>query len=464
MSSTHLTPQPEYSFGQAPRALPLLGHTLPLLRDPHSFLTSLPAFGDLVRIRIGPSIAIMICDPELTRQVLLDDRTFDKAGLVLDRVAEVLGDGMATCPHSRHRRQRRLAQPAFHPSRFPDYTQTMREQADLMVDTWRDGQVLDVLPAMVSLTACTTAEALFKGSLPPHAQRQVIDDIITLPKGIYRRAISPHTLNRVPTPGNRRYRRARTRLRQTVDGIVIARQAEGTDHGDLLSALLATRNFGAVDGHDDLALTDAEISDQAITFFLGGVETAASALAWSLHLLGQHPAVTSRLQAEIDAVIAGESVSYEHLAELTYTRQILTETLRLRPPIWISTRVTSVDTNLGGHPIPAGTTIIYSPYLIHHRNDLYDNPEHFDPDRWDETRMTPQRSALVPFSGGPRKCIGDNFAIAEAIIALATIYARWQLRPIPNNRVRPAFNITLTPHHLRMVITERETKREKLRS
>lgn len=139
MNATRMIPR-------ARGALPLLGHVMPLLRDPLRFLTSLPAQGDLVRIRIGPVTAIVICDPELTRQVLLDDRTFDKGGPIFDRLREVLGNGLVTCPHSMHRRQRRLVQPTFHQTRLPGYAQTMTEEISAVAESWRDGHVIDSSP------------------------------------------------------------------------------------------------------------------------------------------------------------------------------------------------------------------------------------------------------------------------------------------------------------------------------
>jgi cytochrome P450 len=148
----------ECTADTAPGALPLLGHTLSLLRSPLRFLTSLPAWGDLVCVRIGPVEVIVGCTPELTRQVLLNDRVFDKDGSFLDRAREAFGDGLATCPHGEHRRQRRLVQPAFHATRLPGYAQVMTKHITEMTGSWQDGQVLDVLPKMMTLTARTAAQ------------------------------------------------------------------------------------------------------------------------------------------------------------------------------------------------------------------------------------------------------------------------------------------------------------------
>jgi len=434
------------SIAIAPGALPLLGHLVPLLRDPLGFLASLPEHGDLVRVRFGPFPAIMVCDPGLTRHVLLEDQTFDKGGPLFDRGREVLGTGLSTCPHSEHRRQRRLIQPAFHRSRLQSYAQIMTAQIVKVTTSWRDGQILDVPAEMHTLTARVTGETLFSDTLPTPMLQQALDDLATINAGVFRRMLMPRSLAWLPTPGNRRYHQARARLRQIV-GIIEGRRASGTDRGDLLSALLAARDPANL----QQGLSDTEISDQILTFFVAGAETTANTLAWALHLLSQHPHIEERLHAEVDAVVNGGAATYEHLPKLELTGRVITETMRLYPPGWLFTRSVTADTHLGGHPISAGTVVAYSPYIIHHRPDLYPTPERFDPDRWDGTRRSlPPREAFIPFGVGARKCIGDQFAMTEATLALATLAARWHLRALPDQPVRPTARSSLQLHGLRM--------------
>ncbi|MFI9029961.1 cytochrome P450 [Streptomyces sp. NPDC053560] len=430
----------------APGALPLIGHILPLLRAPLAFLTSLPALGELVRIRVGPLAIVLICDPELTRQVLLDDRTFDKGGPVFDRVREVMGDGLGTCSHGAHRRLRRLTQPAFHPDRLPGYAQAMAVCIDEVTTSWRSGQIVDVPREMGTITARATAATLFSGELPAERLSQIVDDVTTIFDSFYQRMFKLPPLDKLPTPGNRAWSRARSRLRHTLIEIIAERRADGSDHGDLLSALLAS--------HDQedrgRGLTDAEVIDTVTTFFLAGTETTAGTLAWALDFLGRHPHIQQRLYAEADAVAGGAPSGYADMDQLKLTGRVITETLRLRPPGWLLTRAVSADTHLGGHLLSAGTTVAYSPYIIHHRADLFDAAETFDPDRWDPARLLPPRQNLIPFSTGPRKCIGDTFAMAEATLALATITARWHLQQLPHHNTRPALGLALRPRALPM--------------
>ncbi len=442
---------------RAPGNLPLVGHALQLLRDPFTFLNSLPAQGDMVQIRIGPLSAIMLCNPALTRQVLVNDRLFDKGGPFYERMRESVGDALFTCPHDQHRQQRRMAQPAFHRARFPGYAQTMTMQSVALAKGWRHGQVLNVAAEMSALTMAVAVETMFSDALTPQAVQNTIEDIETVAKGILRRAVVPAVLNRLSTLSTRRYQRASARLRQTIAPVIADRRASNVDRGDLLSALLAARDTDDSHHEVDRRFTDTELLDQAVTFLATGTETTANTLAWALHLLARHPEIEERLHGELDAVLAGAPAQYEDLPKLSFTTRIIVESLRLYPIAWIFTRTTTEDTTLGGHHIPAGSMVAVSPYLIQHRSDLYESPERFDPDRWDaEIHPPPPREAFTAFGGGARKCIGDEFSIAEATIALATICALWHMESIPGQGPRPKASIALSPHELRLRANRRQ--------
>lgn len=434
------------SIPLAPGGLPLLGHVVPLLRDRLGFLRSLPEYGALVRVRLGPAEAVVVCDPGLTRQVLRDDQTFDKGGPLYDRARATVGDGLVACPYGRHRRQRRLVQPAFHASRLPSYAQIMTEQVTAVTGSWHDSTIIDVLAAMMAITSRTTAATMFSDATPTSTLSQTLDDVTVIFADLYRRMMTPPPFNRLATPANRRYEHARTRLRHNLECIAADRRGTGADHGDVLSALLAARDQ---DGGD--SLTDTEVTDTLLTFFLAGTETTATTLAWALHLLACGPDIERELHAEVDAVLAGRPASYRDLPQLPLTGRIITETLRLWPPAWVVTRAVTDDTQLGSHVLPAGTTVVYSPYLIHHRADLYPDPERFAPDRWlSPEATTGLHGAFIPFGGGARKCIGDAFGTIEATLALATITTRWRLLSLPGQHVRPALSAALAPQGLRM--------------
>ncbi|TQJ86901.1 cytochrome P450 [Streptomyces sp. SLBN-31] len=449
--------QADYSFVVAPGALPLLGHTLRFLRDPLRFLRSLPDFGDIVTIRLGPVSPVVVCAPELVRRVLVDDRTFDKGGFLFDRSREFLGNGLGTCLHKDHRRQRRMIQPAFHRARLPGYAREMNAQAHAVTDAWQDGRTIDVLAETTAISLRTTAATIFSAA-PAALRESLAADLVTLEEGVFRRMLLPPHVDAVPTPGKRRYDRAHARSQQTIDRIIADYRADGVDHGDLMSMLLAAQDDLAGPGTEGARLSDEEVRDQVMSFLFASTDTIGKALAWALHLLGGHPHLAERLHAEADAVLAGGVAGFEDLPRLEVTRNIITETMRLYPPGWLLTRTTTVDAELGGRHIPAGTDVAFSPYQIHHRGDLFTEPERFDPDRWGPDRAGAiPREAYLPFGGGARKCIGDAYALTEATLALATIAARWRLEPTPGRRVRAApYALALGPKGLFMRTVARD--------
>ncbi|MBM7775003.1 pentalenene oxygenase [Actinokineospora baliensis] len=435
---------PFTAIPSAPGALPLVGHAPGLMRDPLAFLESLPAHGDLVRVRLGPMRAVVVCTAELTAAVLRDDHVFDKGGPFWDRVREFAGDGLSSCPHHLHRRQRRLVQPAFHAGRLPAYAAVMARESTATMRAWQDGAVLDVLPRMLDLTSRIVAVTMFSDALPEAEFAQALDDTTVLMTGLYRRMMTPPVLDKLPTPGNRAYRRSTLRLRETLYRIVVDRRAHRVDHGDLLSALLAAQDPQTRGGS-----TDAELTDQLITFFIAGSETAASCLSWTLNLLAAEPDLQDQVHAEAKGVLAAQGAAGVD----TLTGRVITESLRRWPPVWMFTRTTTMDTELAGHHIPADTAVILSPQLIHHRPDLYPHPEEFDADRWlvEPTHRTP----YLPFSAGPRKCVGNQYALTEISIALATIVSQWRLDPLPGSEIRVTPAATLRPRGLKLRITSR---------
>lgn len=279
--------------------------------------------------------------------------------------------------------------------------------------------------------------------------------LTTLMTHLYQRMFIPPALDRLPLRGNRRYTHAINGLRTMLTHLVQDRRTDRTDRADLLSVLLAPPQPAADPvnaGHDEPRRSDIEIIDQVISFFMAGSDTVAATLAWALDLLARHPDVQQRLHAEVDALPCGPA-RFDNLPDLALTQQVITETLRLYPPGWLIMRRTTGDSRLGPHPVPAGTTVICSPYILHHRPDLYPDPERFDPDRW--THRTPPRHTFIPFGGGARKCIGDTFARTEITLVLATIAAHWKLRPLTTRPPRPIAAGTLKPSRFALHLTPR---------
>ncbi|MFF3331752.1 cytochrome P450 [Streptomyces sp. NPDC002888] len=444
-----------WTVGTAPGIFPFIGHGIALFRHPLDFLNSLPDHGDLVEIRLGPLRAWMACHPELVHQLLMDTRTFDKGGPLYDRLRPLMGNGLVTCRHDTYRRQRRLLQPGFRPSRIADHTELMGRETESTFRAWQAGEQVDVSAEMLSLTTRVISHVLFSDSLDRSTAAEVRDCLATIVRGLFARTAVPvDALFRVPTPANRRYRRAVERVHTIVDAVVAQRRRDPgrDDRDDLLGTLLgATRGDGGT-----AEISEQEVHDQLVTFLLTGAESTALCLASAFDLLARHPEAERRLHDEVDAVLGGRLPGPEDLPHLTYTRCVVTETLRHRPPGWLFMRLTTKETVLAGRRLPAGSTVLYSPYLLQHDPDSFPDPEYFLPARWLPERATavPQ-GAMLPFSAGGRKCIGDRFAVAEATVAVAAIAGRWRLRHRPGytEQLRPA--ATLGPRSLVMTCEPR---------
>ncbi|MER6910358.1 cytochrome P450 [Streptomyces sp. NPDC000594] len=436
------------TVAMAPGALPGLGHLARFTRSPLAFLRGLPAHGDLVGIRLGGQHLVMVCDPELTRALLLDDRAFDKGGALYDRLRDVGGNGVATCPASEHRRQRRLLQPLFRRELLPGYARIMTDRVGAVAGGWRDHELIDLSDEVRRITADVVVSTLFGADLDRSTHAWLSADLRTLTDGTLRRTVLPEPLRRLPLPANLRFQRASVRSRRIMTELIEGFRGKEIHGGHGLVPMM----LSACDPDGEEAFSDAELVDQAITFYNGGTETTAWAVCWAIHLSSLHPVIRARLTDEARTVLGGRLATWEDLPRLGYTRQTFTEALRLRPPAWFLTRRATADTRLGDHVIPEGTTLAYSPYLMGQLPAHHPDPESFDPDRWcpRTDRTTPAPPPVTAFGGGARKCMGEEFAWVEGVLLLAGLVSRWDIR-IEHSGVaiprRP--QLTLNPGRLR---------------
>jgi pentalenene oxygenase len=332
----------------------------------------------------------------------------------------------------------------------------MHEQAAALTAGWRSGSCTDVSAAMQQYTTQVLIRTLFSASTATSLLDDLQRYIPIMLRGGYWRTMNPiDVLERIPFPANRRYLTAVRQTRHIAATIIGEYRRSGIDHGDLMSMLLIARNE-----QTGARLADEEISNHVFTLLIAGTETTACLLAWAFHLLGRHPQVAERLHDELDTLPAGRPADLATLRTLDYTRRVITETLRLYPPSWLLTRITTAECELGAYRLPAGSTVMFSPYLVHRRPDVYAEPDRFDPDRWlPERAKSIPRAAFIPFGGGSRKCIGDEFGIVEATIALVTIARSWSLQPVDATPVRPVPRIALAPGPLPMRLAARPAGR-----
>ena len=435
-----------------PRALPLVGHALHLLRDPWTFLTAARPLGGVVGIRIGPRPAYLVNDPALIRRVLVGEaKKFDK-GVQFEKMRPILGNGLVTAEGQEHLTHRRLVQPAFHHSRIAGYATVMRELSLEMTASWRDGGRIELDRQLTQLALKIVGKTLFSTKLGTEAINEVLRSMPVFLHGIAKRAMAPtRLLEKLPTRENRRFDEANRRLHEVVDRMIAEYRRAGVDHGDMVSMLLLARDEATGEG-----LGDAQVRDEAITMLLAGSETTSTLLSWIFHVLGQRPDLESALRAEVDEVLGDGPVTVERIGRLAYTRRLVTEALRVYPPAWLITRRTNEPVTLGGVALPAGASILFSPYSLHRDPTFYPDPDRFDPDRWlPERAKDVPRPAFVPFGAGNRQCIGEGFAWTEAMVVLATVTRHWHMRPVAGVEVRMTPAATLRPSGLPMVARRR---------
>lgn len=431
-----------------PRGNPILGMTLDLARDPLRFLLSVSRrYGEVVRYRFLFHPTYFVNQPAAVKRVLQENnRNYDRQLFDFQVLSNVLGNGLLTSDGESWLRQRRLMQPAFHRQRIAAFGTLMTNETEAMLARWqaasRSPRPLDVAAEMHRLTLRIVAQALFGTELREEVAA-ISRAVVIANRRVTEFFFRPFPPLSFPTPQNRKFQAALRDMDAVVDKIIAEHRARNDDSGDLVSLLMRARDPDTGEGMDD-----RQLRDEVLTVLLAGHETTANALTWTFYLLSQHPAVFRRLQAELAATLGGRTPGVADLPHLPYTRMVIEESLRLYPPAWVITRRAINDDELGGYHIPAGATVMFSPYAMHHNPRYWDNPEGFDPERF-----TPERSAerpafaYFPFGGGPHLCIGNGFAMTEAQLILATVAQRYRLDLVPGHPVVPEPLVTLSARY-----------------
>lgn len=430
----------------------LLGSLLEFRRDQLGFLPQMvQTYGDIVYFRLLNIPIYLLGSPEYVHEVLVAQADkFEKSQLDKDILGKFLGNGLLISDGSFWRRQRRLAQPAFHSKRIQGYAEVMVGYAERMLAGWQDGERRDIDREMSRLTMQVVAKTLFDADAVTAEENtaemigKAVADLQDVSNRDYRRGMTlPEWL---PTADNRKRRRAATVFNQYMEKIIAARRAGArdgkiADNGDLLSMLMLAQD------DDGEYMDDEQLRNEVATIFAAGHETTANALTWTFYLLAQHPEVEARLHEEVDRVLAGRAPTLDDLPNLPYTLMVIKEAMRLYPPAWILNGRTAIeDVVIGGYTIPRGAIIFIAPYVMHRLPQYFPDPERFDPERFTPAREKAlPKFAYMPFGGGPRVCIGNSFALMEGHLILATVAQQFRLRLQPGFEVEMASLITLTP-------------------
>ena len=418
------------------------------------------AHGPVTHVRMAGEHVYIVSDPALITEVFLTRAREVMKGRGLQAARALLGNGLLTSEGEFHLRQRRLAQPAFHRGRIAEYAATMVSEAQRHEAAWADGEHVDMVEQMSSLTFAIVGRTLFGTDLTGDA-RAVGDTLNTLIDGFGRLSnIGNERLVRTLPQGRRLL--AMTEDLDVVVQRIIDEHREAISYGeksdDLLTWLIEARDDESAAAYGT-AMTDEQLRDEVMTFVLAGHETTAMALSWAWWLLSCHPLVAERMVAEHRDVLGDadgtvRAPAYDDVARLPYTNAVVAETIRLYPPAWIMGRRLLTDMTIGEWDVPSGSIVLGSPWILHRDPALWDRATSFVPERWldaegryDDAAPGQPRGAWIPFGFGNRRCIGEQFAWTEAVLLLATLAPRWRPELVPGSIVETRAAVTLRPRH-----------------
>ncbi|HET6573050.1 MAG TPA: cytochrome P450 [Fimbriiglobus sp.] len=424
-----------------PRGTPIGGSLRRFMTERLDFFLDVArTHGDLASFRFGPRRIFLASHPDLVEQVLVTDARHYLKHFGARLYKPVLGNGLVTSEGDFWLRQRRLSQPAFLKHRVLSYAGVMTGLTEQMLADWADGQSVDVHDQFSALTSRIALKTLF--DLEDAGNRAAFTDALreafTLMSERFRSVLPLPSW--MPTPRNLRLRRTIAHLNRVVDGFVAAGRARKQPGDDLLSRLL-----GAQD-EDGTRMTDRQLRDEAMTLYLAGHETTALTLSWSWDLLARHPEAVARLVEEWQSVLGGRTPTADDLPRLTYTDAVITEAMRVYPPVYLLGREATRDLELGGYRVRKGYTVFVSQWVSHRDPRYFPDPEPFRPERWlDGLAKRLPKYAYYPFGGGPRVCIGNTFALMEAVLVLATVGQRYRFTLASNAPAEFNPQITLLP-------------------
>ena len=402
-------------------------------------------YGDLVRWR-GFTDICLVNHPDFIRPILTQDhRHFSKNTIHYRMLGQIMGNGLVTNDGPDWVRQRKLIQPAFASRRLARFDQTINALTASRLDRWdgRDAaEVVWIDREMSALTFDIVGETLFGRDIREHAEEVAqILEVVNLSSHDLRAFLTLHPW--IPTPYNRKWKRAMKRLDRIVYGLIGSRGAGGDGSDDLLDRLSAARDEETGEGMDE-----RQVRDEVVTLMLAGHETSAMALGWTLYLLATHPEIEERLAEHLETNLRGEPAGTEDLARLPYLKQVVQEAMRIYPPVWGYLRRAEQETELGGYVVPARAWVGVVTWALHRHPEFWPDPERFDPDRFaPEVAAERDFFAYLPFAAGPRTCIGAGMAMLEIQLILAQIVQRFRMRVVPDHPIETDARVTLKPRY-----------------
>lgn len=364
-----------------------------------------------------------VSDPEIVRELVINHpQNLHKDFITTPIFKRIVNNGIVTAEGDHWKRQRKIMQPAFHATRIQSYADVMAQYTQEMVDSWQNGEKVNLTKAMKQLTQRIIAKTMY--DVDVEEQLEQIDGLMYTAFSEAEAQLN----SRIPmpawiptTPSRWRQARAIKKLRALLQEIIDERRASGEDKGDLLSMLLQVRY------DDGSPMDDEQLLDECMTMFVAGHETTSSTMIWIWYLLTQHPDAAAKIYAEIDDALGEQTVTFEHLADMPYGEMVVKEALRIYPPAAAFVRTPQQDIEVDGHLFRKGSAVVCAAYAMHHLEHLFPQPERFWPERFGPDQPQPHRYAYIPFGAGSRSCMGNMFAMMEAHVILATMAQQVEL-------------------------------------
>jgi pentalenene oxygenase len=396
------------------------------------------------RLTVDGVDAVFVRDPALVRMILVSESKNFGKGELFRKARNLSRVGMLSEDEAMHRHYRRLANPYLRSTTVDTYVPTMRDIVRGIVSSWRAGDAVDIQFEMCRITCAIVVGTLIDG-LPPETTEALGERLSRLAWAMIRKPLYGKAAARAARPAaSKALSRARSEFRELLAECIAALEAAPEPDGGYLSTLLADR-----DAEGNRVLTAEQVCEEAVMMLTAATVTTASVMSWALHVLSKDPLVEERLLK--DAVHRHSGSAGNGQGAAGYTMRFLMEVLRLYPPVWISCRKALSDIRLGDCPLPAGTNVVISAYLLHRDPEHYAAPHRFNPDRWLSLRPGKDDASYIPFGIGSKGCIGEMFAWKQLEVILDEVTREWKLHPEPHSHVRTAPETTLHPRRLLMV-------------
>jgi cytochrome P450 len=405
----------------SPSGYPILGHALDFARDPFTFVDrAIDECGDCYRMKLPSAEICVLTHLEYFRQALVTD--VDSFGKTTD-YQRAFGNGLLSTEGDQWRRQRNVLQPLFRGDRVDGYAAKMVEATQRRIDTWEAGEVRDLESEMQDLTFEVLFATLFGRELAPGEGA----DLRAASDGLNKWFVPTSWLlpNWIPTPARRTFNQSSERLREETQRLLAKCETDrSTDSSLDGETVLSKLQEAQKQGH----LSKKEVEGQMVTMLFAGYETTAATLGFAWYSLAKNPDIRDAFHDELETVLNGEPPSQETIGELDLTRRIVTETLRLYPPVHTIPRQTTQEIEIDDYRLPANEEVHLSVIAAHRDERFYDDPLSFRPGRWQQQSIEERHGfAYIPFGGGRRTCIGREFARLEAMVVLAVIGQQWSL-------------------------------------